>query len=309
MSAGIISSAYQFDTLADRTGLGGRRMGAIDIVAGKVDQVLHQLAAAANKRTSHPKRLAKGAHLDVHAARVNPLRRQGAAPLWPQHAEAVGIIDHQPVAALGCECCELAPGALIPVHAEDPFRDDQAPVWLELTLKRGHVVVTEALHPAGELAAHLLQGGVVEPVLPQQVLLAEQGLEHRLIGRETAVEQQHSLHPDPVGKRLFQLLVGTAVTCHQGRGASARTIAVDPRFEGGLDGGVIGEPQVIVGGEIEVVAPIDHQPGASGAIGGDAAAQQGRLLAPGQRLPQRKGACDNRGSHGRTAPARGRVAS
>ncbi|MNC43188.1 hypothetical protein D3C75_920390 [compost metagenome] len=169
--------------------------------------------------------------------------------------------------------------------------------------------MAKALHLAGQLAAHFLQGGVVEPVLPQQMLLSEQGLEHRLIGGKAAVEQQHSLHPDPVGKRLFQLLVGTAVTCHQGRGASARTIAVDPRFEGGLDGGVIGEPQVIVGGEIEVVAPIDHQPGASGAIGGDAAAQQGRLLAPGQGLPQRKGACDNRGSHERTAPERGRVAS
>ena len=43
--------------------------------------------------------------------------------------------------------------------------------------------------------------------------------------------------------------------------------------------------------------------------GSDAAAQQVRLLAPGQGLPQRKGACDNRGSHERTAPARGRVAS
>ncbi|MNH11861.1 hypothetical protein D3C79_713880 [compost metagenome] len=191
-------------------------MGAVDIVAGEVDQIVHQLAAAPHEGAGHPERLAEGAHMNVYAGRSNPLRRQGATPLRPQHAEAVGIVDHQPVAALCSERCELAPGALIPVHAEHPLRDDQAPVWLKLTRERGHVVVAEALHPAGQLAAHLLQGGVVEPVLPQQVLLAEQGLEHRLIGREAAVEQQYSLHPEPVGKGLFQLLVGTAVACHQG---------------------------------------------------------------------------------------------
>ncbi len=166
--AGLVGGAHQLDTLAHRAGLGGGHMGAVDIVAGEVDQIVHQLAAAAHEGAGHPERLAKGAHMNVYAGRSNPLRRQGAAPLRPQHAEAVGIVDHQPVAALCSERCELAPGALIPVHAEDPFRDDQAPVWLKLTCERGHVVVAKALHLAGQLAAHLLQGGVVEFVLPKQ---------------------------------------------------------------------------------------------------------------------------------------------
>ena len=184
MGAGLISRAHQFDALADRASLRGGHMGAVDIVAGEVDQILHQFATAADKGTGNPERLAKSAHLDVYAGRVNPLRSQGATPLGSQHAEAVGIVDHQPVAALGGEGCEIAPGALIPVHAEHPFRDNQSAIGLKLPLKNNHIVVTEAFHLTRELAAHLLQRGVVEFVLPQQMLLAEQGFEHRLIGRK-----------------------------------------------------------------------------------------------------------------------------
>ncbi|MOA15583.1 hypothetical protein D3C78_1357480 [compost metagenome] len=85
MGAGLVGGAHQLDTLAHRARLRGRHMGAVDIVAGKVDQILHQLAAAPHEGPGHPERLAKGAHLDVHAGGSNPLRRQGAAPLWPQH--------------------------------------------------------------------------------------------------------------------------------------------------------------------------------------------------------------------------------
>ncbi|MNQ74321.1 hypothetical protein D3C85_890760 [compost metagenome] len=216
MRAGFVGDAHQLDTLAHRAGLGGGHMGAVDIVAGEVDQIVHQLAAAPHEGAGHPERLAEGAHMNVYAGRSNPLRRQGATPLRPQHAEAVGIVDHQPVAAPGGECCKCSPGSQIPIHAEHPFRNNQPAIRLKQSLKGRHIVVAKALHLAGQLAAHLLQGGVVEFVLPQQMLLAEQGLEHRLIGREAAVEQQYSLHPEPVGKGLFQLLVGTAVACHQG---------------------------------------------------------------------------------------------
>ncbi len=101
LGAGLVSSTHQRDALAHGAGLGRRHMGAVDVVAGEVDQIRHQLATAAHKGAGHPERLAKGAHLDVHASRVHPLGRQGAAPLRPQHAEAVGIVDHQPVAAPG----------------------------------------------------------------------------------------------------------------------------------------------------------------------------------------------------------------
>ena len=57
---------------------------------------------------------------------------------------------------------------------------------------------------------------VVEFVLPQQELLAEQRFKHRLIGRKTAVEEQHRLHSEPLGQGLLKLLVGTAVTGHSG---------------------------------------------------------------------------------------------
>ena len=237
------------------------------------------------------------------------MRRQSAAPLRPQHAEAVGIVDHQPVAALGGQTGKLRPGALIPIHAEHPLRDDQAPVWFELALESSHIVVTEALHLAGELAAHLLQGGVVEPVLPQQMLLAEQGLQHSLIGRKTAVEQQHRLHPQPVSERLFQLLVSTAVAGHQGRGTGASPIAVNPVLESGLDGRMIGQSQIVVSTEVEVVAARYLQPPPHAAIGGSAAAKQRCQLSLGQSRAQCKGAFYRQAIHDRATPARGRVAS
>ena len=169
--------------------------------------------------------------------------------------------------------------------------------------------MVEALHLAGELAAHLLQGGVVKFVLPQQMLLAEQRLEHRLIGGKTAVEQQHSLNPEPLGQGLFQLLVGPAVPGHQRRGAGARAITLNPLLEGGLDGGVTGKPQIVVGGEIEVIVPRYPEPPATRPVGREAAAQQTSLLAPGQCSTQCKGASYSRAVHDRAAPARGRVAS
>ncbi len=136
-------------------------MGAVDIVAGEVHQILHQLTAAADKRAGYTQRLAEGPHLDVHSGRIHPLGRQSATPLGSQHAEAVGVVNHQPVAASGGQGCELAPRTLIPVHAEHPLRDDEPAVWLKLTFKGRHIVVAKALHLAGKLAAHLLQGGVV----------------------------------------------------------------------------------------------------------------------------------------------------
>ncbi len=309
MGAGLISRAHQFDALADRASLRGGHMGAVNIVAGEVDQILHQLATATDKGTGNPERLAKSAHLDVYAGRRNPLRRQSAAPLGPLHAEAVGIVDHQPVAAPGCQCREFTPGGLIPVHAEHPFRDNQSAIWLKLPFKGRHIVVGKTLHLARELAAHLLQRGVVEFVLPQQMFLAEQRFEHRLIGRKTAVEQQHRLHPEPLGQGLLKLLVGTAVTGHQRRGAGARAIALNPRVEGGLDGGMISQPQIVVGGKVEVVAPRDPEPSATRPVGRDAATQQIGLLALGQRRAQPKGARYCRALHDLAAPARGRVAS
>ncbi len=309
MGAGLISRAHQFDALADRAGLGGGHMGAVDIVASEVDQILHQLAAAADKGTGNPERLAKSAHLDVYAGRRNPLRRQRATPLGSQHAETVGIVDHQPVAALGGEGCEIAPRALIPVHAEHPLRDDEPAIWFKLPFKGRHIVVGKTLHLARELAAHLLQRGVVEFVLPQQMFLAEQRFEHRLIGRKTAVEQQHRLHPEPLGQGLLKLLVGTAVPGHQRRGAGARAITFNPRVEGGLDGAVIRQSQIVVGGKVEVVAPRNPEPPATRHVGRDAVAQQTHLLALGQSRAQHKGARYCRAVHDRAALARGRVAS
>ncbi len=309
MGAGLISRAHQFDALADRASLRGGHMGAVDIVASEVDQILHQFATAADKGTGNPERLAKSAHLDVYAGRVHPLCGQRATPLGAQHTEAVGIVDHQPVAAPGGQGCEIAPGALIPVHTEHPFRDNQSAIWLKLPFKGRHIVVTEAFHLAGELAAHFLQRGVVEFVLPQQMLLAEQRFEHRLIGRKAAVEQQHRLHPEPLGQGLLKLLVGMTVTGHQWRGAGARTIALNPRVEGGLDGAVICQSQIVVGGKVEVVAPCNPEPPATRPVGRDAVAQQTHLLALGQRRAQPKGARYCRAVHDRAAPARGRVAS
>ncbi len=309
MGAGLISRAHQFDALADRASLRGGHMGAVDIVAGEVDQILHQFATAADKGTGNPERLAKSAHLDVYAGRRNPLRRQSAAPLGPLHAEAVGIVDHQPVAAPGCQCREFTPGGLIPVHAEHSLRDDEPAIWLKLPFKGRHIVVGKTLHLARELAAHLLQRGVVEFVLPQQMFLAEQDFEHRLIGRKTAVEQQYRLHPEPLGQGLLKLLVSTAITGHQRRGAGARTITLNPRFEGGLDGAVFCQSQIVVGGKVEVFAPCNPEPPATRPVGRDAVAQQTHLLALSQRRAQHKGARYCRAVHDRAAPARGRVAS
>ena len=202
-------------------------MGAVDVVAGEVDQILHQLAAAAHEGTGHPERLK--VPIWMCTGRMNPWAARGRA-LGPQHPNTVGVVDHQPVAALGSQCCKVQPRALIPSMLEDPFRGRSG-----LGLTQAAVPKPPCRYPEAwqELAAISCREVLVEPVLPQQMPLPSRALSTAWLG-EAAVEQQHRLHPEPVGQRLLQLLVSAAVAGHQGEGAGARAILRTPAAKAAL---------------------------------------------------------------------------
>ncbi|MNP40927.1 hypothetical protein D3C76_1346000 [compost metagenome] len=75
-------------------------------------------------------------------------------------------------------------------------------------------------------------------------------------------------------------------------------MAIDPLLERLLDGGIIPQPQIVVGREVEIVLAADPQPGAAAALGRGTAPAQGLALAGGQRLAQCEGTLRRRGEHG-----------
>ena len=162
--------------------LSRRHMGAVDIVAGKIGQVTHQLPGAGDESPRRTKCLAEGAHQDRHSGWCHPLRRQGTAPALAVHPKAVGIIEHQPVAASLGQSQQLGTGRLIAIHAEDALADDEASIRLQLAGQMCQIVVSEAVHLGRQHGAGLLQRGVIQPIVPLPVVGFEQRLEHRLIG-------------------------------------------------------------------------------------------------------------------------------
>ncbi len=143
------------------------------------------------------------------------------------------------------------------VHREHAVGGDQLGLaagrigGLQLRFQVGHVAVGVA-ETLGLAQAHAIDdGGVVQRVGDDRVVLAEQRLEQAAVGIEAGGVKDGVVLAEEVGNLLFQLLVqvlGAADEAHRGH---AETMRVQ-RILGGLDQlRVVGQAQVVVGTEVQ----------------------------------------------------------
>lgn len=161
--------------------------------------------------------------------------------------------DHGPV-AVG-EVADLGERRDVSVHGEDAVGDDEAAPrpggFLELLLQVGHVAVGVAVALRLGQADAVDDRGVVEGVGDHRVLRAEQGLEDSAVGVEAGGVEDRVLLAEEGREPLLQLLVDLLGAADEAHGRQAVAPAVQGLVCRGDDLGVVGEPQVVVGAEVE----------------------------------------------------------
>ena len=177
----------------------------------------------------------------------------------------MAVVHHDQGAVLLGDVADLGQLGDVAVHAEDAVRDDELEAGpgplrrLELGLEIGHVavLVAEALR-LGEPDA-VDEGGVVQLVGDDGVVLAHQGLEDGAVGVEAAGVELGVLHAEEFGQPGFQLGVDVLLPADEPHGGHAEAVGVHDVLGGLAQGRMVGQAQVVVRAEADhLLAVRDH---------------------------------------------------
>ena len=210
-----------------------------------------------------------------------------AAPRGSHEAGRVRVIDHdERVVAFG----ELADAAQIgdeAVHGEHPVGRDQAGArparLLQALLQLRHVAVgvTVALRLAQADAVD--DARMVQRIRDHRVALVEQRLEQPAVGVEARGVQDHILGAEVARQALFQLLMARLRAADEAHRGHAVAELVQAALRCGTHRGVVGQAQVVVGTQVDEVAPAGVHDAALGALEHALALVQA-LFAQGRKL-------------------------
>jgi len=181
----------------------------------------------------------------------------GAAAVLADEADGVGVIHHDQGVILVRQIADGFEVGDDAVHGEDTVGGDQLEAGaigiglLELGFQLGHVVVGVAV-AFGFAQAHAIDdGGVVERVGDDGVFRAEQGLEQTAVGIEAGRVEDAVLGAKEGRQLLLQrlvLILGAADETYRGH---TEAVAVETLMGGGNEIGVVGQPQIVVGTEVQ----------------------------------------------------------
>ena len=232
-----------------------RQRGGEDQRARGVDQVLRHLLVAAHVGPVGAERLAEGAddHVDLV---LQPRLGHRAAPVRPDRAGAVRLVDHHARVVALRQLDDALQRRDVAIHGEDAIGHDQRPAALRLAqapleVVRVAVVVDERLRAREPAAVH--DARVVEGVGEDHVALARQRRDHARVRQVAGAEQQAGLGVLEGRQLLLEPPVDRHVARDQPRRARPRAVA-----HGGL-GGRLAHARVI--GEAEVVVRAQQQHG------------------------------------------------
>ena len=99
---------------------------------------------------------------------------------------------------------------------------------------------------------------MVQGVADDGVLLVQQGFEQPAIGIEAGGIEDGLLHAEKAGDGLFQLLVKILRAADEPNGGKSESVILQRLVGGGQDLGMVGQAQVVVGAEIQDIAPRRH---------------------------------------------------
>ena len=214
-------------------------------------------------------RLGHRPDLDGDATREAKVIHRPAA-VAAQHARRVGIVhEDRRAVALG-DLDDPGQRGDVPVHGEDPVRDDQDQAIRPAAVgpARFACLLQDGLEPRdvgvgidlpGCLGqAHAIDDrGVVEGIGHDQVGFAGDGRNHTRIGRETALEREHGLGALERRELRFERFVQVHGAGDCADGTRSRPVLADRLDRRGLQARVVGQPEIVVRRQADDLASID----------------------------------------------------
>src|SRR6266542_2881840 len=252
------------------TGQGGgdqRRRERVreEVRPGALAQEGHDLASGGREAaTGAAQGLAERGGHDVHAS-GDPAVLGRAAPGGAEEARRVAVIHHHERVVSLRQPADLGERREVAVHGEDTVGGDQAvpgaPGLLEDALEVGDIAMLVAVALGSAEPDAVDDGGVVEGIGDDGIALAEERLEEPPVGVEARGVEDGALgaeEPRDGGLEFRVDALGAADEAHAGQPeAPARQALL-----GGADQRrVIGQAEVVVGAEVQHLAPADRYPG------------------------------------------------
>ena len=240
----------------ERGGAHGRGHGVgKQVGAGLLpEQVYDRLARRRVAAGGAAQRLAERAGEYVHAAlHMGVFRR--AAPVRAHEAHGVAVVHHQKRAVfLG----QIADGGQVgddAVHGKHAVGGDEldarAGGLFQPGAQIGHVVVLVA-QALGLAQAHAVDDrGVVEFVGNDRVLRPQKRFKQAAVGVETAGIEDGVLHAEETGQPRFQFAVQPLRAADKAHAGKAKAPAVVACLGGGDQFRAVGQPQIVVGAEVQ----------------------------------------------------------
>ena len=186
------------------------------------------------------------------------------------YAGRVALIDHDHSVVFVGQLVDFVERADVAVHREDTVGDDDAEAVflgsLELLLEVGHIGVGVAVALGFAEADTVDDGGVVEGIGDDGVLIGQEGFEDTAVGVEAGSIEDGVLGAEELGDFLLQFLVQVLAAADEADGGHTVAAGVHTLLGGFDELGIVGEAEVVVGAEVEALLAFHHDFGALGAL-------------------------------------------
>ena len=267
----------------------------VNVGTRALDQPVDHGGVGRHEGPAHARGLAQRAHVDqLGRAQVQVL--QHATAVRAQHAETMGVIDHQPGTVRLAQREQFAHGGNVAIHAEDAVGDHDAHArraGLECTRQRLRVGVRVNAHLHAREPCAVDDGRVVEGIgkdFGARGVDGAQTGQHGQVGHIARAQVERAglnqVRGKEAGQPVLERVVRGAVPADQVRGPAARAIAAHAFLQRIAHAGIGGQAQVVVTVEAQYRLAIDDQLRRAGRVHPAAAAAQARTIGLVQGLVQ-----------------------
>ena len=214
--------------------------------------ILRHLRRCGHIAAQGRQRLGEGAHIDIHLI-LQPEIAGSAAAALAQHAQAVGIVHHDPRAVLPGQPADLRQLGDVAAHGEHAVGNDQHAAFavdlLQNAFQLRHVTVAVTQHFT---IAHLAAGidaGVVFLVADHIVVAVHQGGDNAHVGLESGAEGDNTALAQELGQLRLQLQMQLQRSVKEPGAGAAGTVFLQ-RLDACLDDlRMDGQAQIVVGAQ------------------------------------------------------------
>src|SRR5690348_948232 len=224
-----------------------------------------QFARAANVAADRANGLAERADLNIHAAVTAEMIHRAAA-IASEDARGMRIVNHHHAAVFFGEGAEFRKRGDVAIHGENAVGDEElaaVPVFrlLQDALAVGEILVLENLDGGFGEAAPIDDGGVIQLVGNDEVVLAENGGDCAGVRREAGLKDDAGFRALESRDLLFELHVNLHGANDAADGAGANAVFADGIDGGAAKLGMRRQAEVIIRAEIDDFLAVDRGDG------------------------------------------------